>query len=126
ALRVAQPLSRVVGGPPHPRSGCPGSPCSAILAGVTLARAPAIWPTGGGEAVRAQRTSGEPAPAVGREPGRRALGEGTACLEGLPLRAWTTTRFGPWSLDSPELIPLAAPSSSGPRSWPKALTSRRS
>jgi hypothetical protein len=62
------------------------------------------------EAVTAQQTSGEPAPAVGREPGRRALGEGPPHVwEGLRLHPWTTTRFGPWSLDSPELIPLAAP-----------------
>ena len=43
------------------------------------------------------------------------------------VSAWTTTRFGPWSLDWPEPIPPAAPSSSGPRSSPpQGLDSRRS
>ena len=45
--------------------------------------------------------------------------------EGLRWDAWTKTRFALWSLDWPELIPRAGPSSSGRRSWPKALTPKR-
>ena len=50
----------------------------------------------------------------------------TVPLEGLPWEAWTTTQFDLWSLDWRERIARAGPSSSGPRSWPKAPTPRPS
>ena len=53
----------------------PGSPCSAIRAGGYARAGAGDLANGRREAVTAQRTSGEAAPAVGREPGRRALSE---------------------------------------------------
>ena len=53
----------------------PGSRCSAIRAGGYARAGAGDLANGRREAVTAQRTSGEAAPAVGREPGRRALGE---------------------------------------------------
>ena len=53
----------------------PGSRCFVIRAGGYARAGAGDLANGRREAVTAQRTSGEAAPAVGREPGRRALGE---------------------------------------------------